>query len=297
MALAFVDAHHHFQDIDAHSYPWLRPGAPEGLEGDLSPIRRNYLPPDYAKDMADVTLVASVHVQNGWNPSDPLGETRWLDSLATDTGRPDAIVAYADLSDPAVDTLLAAHAAHPRVRGIRQILNWHPDPRLRVAARPDLMRDPGWRSGFARIARYGLSFDLQIYWPQMDMAAELARDFPDTQIVLDHFGMPIDRSAAGLANWADALTRLADAPNVTVKLSGFGLGHPAWTVEDTAPILHRTLAVFGPDRTMVGTNLPVDRLFAPTAQTFRAFEAVIASLPAADAAMVLRQTAARVYRL
>lgn len=296
MPLALVDAHHHFQDL-RHSYPWLRPGAPQGLEGDLGPIRRDYLAPDYAADLADVTLVASVHVQNGWNPSDPLGETRWLEAQADATGRPDAIVAHADLSAPDADALLAAHAAHPRVRGIRQILNWHPDPRLRVAPRPDLMADPAWRAGFARLAAHGLSFDLQLYWPQMDMALDLARAFPETPIILDHFGMPIDRSPAGIADWSAALARLATAPNVAVKLSGFGLGYPAWTVADTAPLLRQTLALFGPDRTMVGTNLPVDSLFAAPAQTFQAIRAVVDPLSPADAALVLRDTAARIYRL
>ena len=60
------------------SYPWLEPDRPEPLEGDLSPIRRDYLPVDYRRDMADLGVVKTVHVQNGRNPNDPLDETRWL---------------------------------------------------------------------------------------------------------------------------------------------------------------------------------------------------------------------------
>jgi predicted TIM-barrel fold metal-dependent hydrolase len=297
VALALIDAHHHFQDLRNHRYPWLDANAPEKLEGDLGPIRRDYLAADYARDLAGIELVASVHVQNGWDPTDPVGETRWLEAQADGTGRPDAIVAYADLAAHGVEDLLAAHAGHPRVRGIRQILNWHSDPRYRVAPKPDLMLDPGWRAGFARLAGHRLSFDLQLYWPQMDMARALARSFPDTQMVLDHFGMPVDRSIDGLAAWEAAMRRLAAAPNVAVKLSGFGLGHPAWTAEDTVPLLRRTLDLFGPDRTMVGTNLPVDRLFAPPARTFETIGAVVRELSDAERRMVLQGTAARVYRL
>ena len=54
------------------------PSRPEPLEGDLSPIRRDYLPADYARDMAGLGIVKTVHVQNGRNPHDPLDETRWL---------------------------------------------------------------------------------------------------------------------------------------------------------------------------------------------------------------------------
>jgi predicted TIM-barrel fold metal-dependent hydrolase len=297
VALALIDAHHHFQDLRNHRYPWLDAEAPEKLEGDLSPIRRDYLTTDYARDVAGVEVVASVHVQNGWDATDPVGETRWLEVQADETGRPDAIVAYADLASPGLGDVLAAHAAHPRVRGIRQILNWHPDPRYRVAPRPDLILDPGWRAGFARLARHRLSFDLQLYWPQMDMAGELAGSFPETQIVLNHFGMPIDRSVEGLAAWEAAMRRLAAAPNVAVKLSGFGLGHPAWTVEDTVPLLRRTVDLFGPERTMCGTNLPVERLFAPPTQTFDAIDATVRELSHAERRMVLQGTAARIYRL
>ncbi len=42
-----VDAHHHFQDIETYDYPWLKPDRPQALEGDLSAIRRNFLPDEY----------------------------------------------------------------------------------------------------------------------------------------------------------------------------------------------------------------------------------------------------------
>ena len=297
-AMGIVDAHQHFQDLGRHRHPWLSdPDAPHGLEGDLGPIRRDYLPEDYGRDVAGFDVLKTVHVENGWDRADPLGETRWLQGLAQAGGGPDAIVAFADLADPGVASLLAAHAAVPAVRGIRQILNWHTAPALRVASRPDLMASPDWRRGFALLERHRLSFDLQVYWPQMDMALALARDFPATTLVLDHFGMPIDRSPEGVAAWGSALSRLAAAPNVAVKLSGFGLGHPRWNLGDTLPLLSRALDAFGPDRTMVGTNLPVDRLFAEPAAVFAAIRRVTAPLSGEARRCVLRGTAERIYRI
>ena len=296
--LPFVDAHQHFQDLERHYYPWLcdRDGRPR-LEGDIGPIRRNYLPADYAQDTAGFDVRKTVHVQNGWDPADPVGETRWLQQLSTETGRPTAVVAFADLAAPGVEGVLEAHAAMPALRGIRQTLNWHADPALRVAARPDLMEDTAWQRGFALLRHYRLSFDLQIYWPQMDMALALARAYPDTTLVLNHFGMPVDRSAAGVAAWAGAMARLAAAPNVVAKLSGFGLGHPAWSFADTGPLLRRVIEVFGPARVMVGTNLPVDRLFAPGRTILGAISALTAGLSEAEKRAVLSGTAERVYRI
>lgn len=294
---SIVDAHQHFQDLATASYPWLDPDRPEPLEGDLSPIRRDYLPADYKRDMAGLGVVKTVHVQNGRNPADPLDETRWLEALAEKEGMPDAIVAYADLADPEVGKLIETHAAFPRVRGIRQILNWHDEPRLRAAPGPDLMESVAWRAGFRRLALLGLSFDLQLYWPQMDTALDLARAFPDTAIVLDHFGMVADRSADGLAGWRAATRRLAEAPNVCVKLCGFGLGNPAWNLDDTLPLLHHALETFGPARTMVGTNIPVDLLFAPPRKIVGALRAAVAELSSSERTAILRRNAERFYRM
>jgi predicted TIM-barrel fold metal-dependent hydrolase len=298
LPVAFVDAHHHFQDLERHYYPWLcDKEAPPKLEGDLTPIRCNYLVEDYLRDLDFIHLVKSVHVQNGWDARDPVGETRWLQELADREGFPHAIVAYADLAAPGVEALLEAHAAYPNVRGIRQVLNWHQDPILRVAQRADLMDDLKWRRGFALLQRYRLSFDLQIYWTQMDDAYRLARDFPDTLILLNHFGMPVDRSAEGVSQWARALARLAEAPNVIVKLSGLGLGHPGWTASDTVPLLSRAIELFGIERSMFGTNLPVDRLFAPAETAMRAHEIAARNLTEAERNALFRRNAERAYRI
>jgi predicted TIM-barrel fold metal-dependent hydrolase len=294
----FVDAHQHFQDIKRHYYPWLcDKDAPEKLEGDLTPIRRNYLPADYLSDMTPVRLIKSVHVQNGWNPVDPVGETRWLQGLADRGGFPHAIVAFADLAAPDVAGTIEAHLAFPNMRGIRQILNWHEDPRFRVASQSGLMNDSAWRRGFGLLSRYGLSFDLQIYWPQMAVALQLAKDYPDTPILLNHFGMPIDRTPEGVAAWAHALALLAQAPNVMVKLSGLGLGHPNWTIEDTAPLLLRAIDIFGVERAMFATNLPVDRLFSEPARILLAFDSALKGFNPAERAALLRVNAEQAYRI
>lgn len=296
--IALVDAHQHFQDIEKHYYPWLCDvGRPAQLEGDLTPIRRNYLPVDYLDDLKPVRLVKSIHVQNGWDPLDSVGETRWLQGLADQDGFPHAIVAFANLAAPDVAAILEAHCAFPNVRGIRQILNWHHDPSLRIAPQADLMDDSSWRRGFGLLSRYGLSFDLQIYWPQMSAAWRLAKSYPDTLMILNHFGMPIDRSPEGVSSWAAALAQLAQAPNVMIKISGLGLGHPNWTVQDTAPLLQRAIDIFGVDRAMFGTNLPVDRLFSKAEQIFSAYDAALKNFTSEEREALLQLNAESAYRI
>ena len=296
--LSFVDAHQHFQDIETNYYPWLcDKNAPAKLEGDLTPIRRNYLLPDYLEDTKSIKLVKSVHVQNGWDPLDPVGETRWLQRIADLHVFPHAIIAYTDLSAPDAQAVLEAHSTFPNVRGIRQILNWHDNPSLRVAPCADLMDDSAWRRGFALLARHGMSFDLQIYWPQMESAYRLAKSYPDTLLILNHFAIPVDRSTNGIMSWVAALHSLARAPNLMIKLSGLGLGHPSWTIEDTVPLLQRVIEIFGTDRTMLGTNLPVDRLFSEPRRIFEAFDSVLATFSESEQVMLARSNAERAYRI
>ena len=131
----------------------------------------------------------------------------------------------------------------------------------------------------------------------MEMALALARAFPETTIVLNHFGMIADRSPEGVENWGTAIQRLAQAPNVYIKLCGFGLGSPKWSLSETLPLLRRALNAFGHARTMVGTNLPVDLLFATPEKIVSALRAAVSDLSEQQRAAVLRENAERIYRI
>ena len=119
--------------------------------------------------------------------------------------------------------MIEAHSQAKNLRGVRHILNWHVDPKLKFAAAPDLLTRADWRRGFSLLRRHDLSFDLQIYPEQFTDAYDLARAFPDTQIVLCHLAMPIERRPDRLMDWEGAMRKLARAANVSVKLSGFAL--------------------------------------------------------------------------
>jgi len=159
------------------------------------------------------------------------------------------------------------------------------------------MDDPHWRRGFALLHRYRLSFDLQSPWWHFDAGAELARDFPDTSIIINHAGLPADRSEAGLAGWRAAMSKMAQWRNVSVKISGLGQRGVAWTVAANGPIVRDVIALFGVERCMFASNYPVDRLCASLATIFSGFRAIVSNLPAADQRMLFHDNAVRIYRL
>ncbi|MCI0585175.1 MAG: amidohydrolase family protein, partial [Chloroflexi bacterium] len=152
-------------------------------------------------------------------------------------------------------------------------------------------------AGFGRLARHGLSFDLQTPWWHLHEAAALARAFPDTQIVLNHTGLPADRSPQNLRGWREAVAALAAQPNVAVKISGLGVAGQPWTVESNREVVMRTLDLFGVDRAMFASNFPVDGLVARFETIYDGFRAIVRELPATDQRKLFRDNAVRVYRL
>ncbi|CAN5257889.1 amidohydrolase [soil metagenome] len=297
-AFPIIDAHHHFWDIGKNYLPWLCDEPPIPFRyGDYTALKRNYLPADYRADSAGFTIAGTVFVETEWDPRDPVGETRWVHALAAQEGVPSAIVCQAWLDRDDVEETLAAQSAFPLVRGIRH------KPR---AARslgevtPDLpgsMTDPVWRRGFALLSRYGLSFDLQTPWWHFRQALDLAARHPETQIIVNHTGLPSDRSAAGLTGWRGAIQMLARAPNVEIKISGLGVPGQPWTVEANRGIVLDTIEAFGVDRCMFASNFPVDSLVASFRTIFDGFLAITAGLPQADRRKLFHDNAVRIYRL
>ncbi|RZT35489.1 amidohydrolase family protein [Cupriavidus agavae] len=294
----YIDAHPHFWDLTRNPYPWLQgETVPNFRYGDYSALRRNYLPADYARDTAGLAPVKTVHIEAEWARGDPVDETAWVDALAQEHGRPTAIVGHAQLDRGDVDAVLAGHAAYGRMRGIR---NKPATSARREDARrgqAGSMDDERWRRGYSQLARHGMSFDLQAPWWNLDQAADLVRDFPATQLILNHTGLPADRSPSGLAGWRRAMEKLAREPNVAVKVSGLGLPGRPWTGADNVPVIRDTISIFGADRCMFASNYPVDSLVASYATILAGFVEAISIYTPSQQHALLHDNAARIYRL
>lgn len=294
----FVDCHHHLWDLDANYYPWLSDLPVTPTWGDHTNLKRNYRLADFMADATGLPLVKSVHVQAEHDPRDPVRETRWLQEVADGAGSagfPHGIVAFADLGSPELEAVLESHARYPNLRGIRQILNQRKDPWRPIANDP--LDDPAWCRNIAVLRRFGLSFDLQIYYQQMGKAAALARRHPEVTIILNHAGMPARRDTAGLEGWRSGIRTLAACPNVMAKLSGFGMVEPDWTAQSIRPFVLHVIDAFGIDRCMVASNFPVDRLWRGYRPLWQAYDEATADLGADDRRQLFHDNAIRIYRL
>lgn len=249
--LPIVDAHLHFWDLERHYHPWLCDDPPIAFRyGDYSALKRRYLVDEYLSDAQRWDVVGAVYVETEWDPSDPLGEMRFVEQLRRDTGWPSVAVAQAWLDRDDCAALLESYEQLGFVRGVRH------------KPQPGQMDDARWRAGFARLAHHDLRFDLQAPWGQLGEAVRLARDYPEMRIVLNHTGLPADRSTGGLTAWKRALGELAACPNVALKVSGLGRPGRPWTVDANRSIVLGAIELFGVERAMFASNFPVDNLCA-----------------------------------
>ena len=295
--LRIVDARHHLWDLNHIHYPWLcnRPVGPS-ICGDVTPITDNFTLDRYRAGFGHHDVVKSVHVEAGADAAKAVDETAWLQQIADQHCYPHAIVAKVELHQPHAQAVIEQQAAFRNVRGIRQMINWHSDM-SKVYAPENYLENQMWRSNFALLARYGLSFDLQIYAGQMEQAYELLKANPGIPVVIDHSGMPVDRGLEQLKLWKRGLERLASLDHVFIKLSGLGMVDHKWTVESIRPYIFTMIDAFGPGRAMFGSNFPVDKLYSSFEVLFDAYDTVTEDFTDGEREQLFAATAESFYRI
>lgn len=306
--------------IDAHMHLYDRPGA-------------RYLLPEFCHDTGSGhNIVASVYVQarSMYRTSGPaelqaVGETEFANGLAAQSFGPAchaaAIVGYVDLClGDAAGPILDAHLkASPRLRGIRRPLAWDRDEGLLNLAYPpgpDLIRSEGFRAGFRQLAARGLSFDAWMFFHQLPALADLARDFPEVPIILNHCGGVLGigpyagRSDEVRATWLEGMKALSALPNLRVKLGGMGMRMCGFGLEELArpapsedlarlwePYMGTAIELFGADRCMFETNFPVDKGAMSYRTCWNAYKRLASGASEAEKTHLFSQTAATTYRI
>jgi len=289
-----IDSHHHIWRKD--DLPWLLEGKPR-IFGDCTALKRDYAVEEFKQDIASCNVVKSVYLQANWAYDRSVEEARWVDDVAQQHGLPSAIVANADLRSPDVERLLDEYVKIPRVRGIRQHLHWHKNPKFSYIDAPDVYDHEDWRRGMRHVADRRLSFDLQIFPSQMKGAAGMLHDFPDATFILNHAGMLDARDDESIAVWKSGMETLSGCPNLYVKFTGLGTFDHRSSPDLMKPMIPVSLELFGAARCMYGSNYPIEKLWTDYATYFANVKAAIGSVSSEDEHEIFYGTANRAYRL
>ncbi|WP_020524932.1 amidohydrolase family protein [Catelliglobosispora koreensis] len=271
-----IDAHMHFWDPRRWDYPWLR---------QLPAIDRPFLPADI-----ESTVDAVIFVEAGGGNGDPEQEVTWVEELAARSPVVAGILAHAPLEHGAdAAAIVERLGRRPLIKGIRRNLQDEP---------AGFAVSPRFRQGVGLLAAQGLVADLCVRDWQLPEVTELAKATPHVTFVLNHAGKPGVRSGQWQP-WADDLARLAELPNVFVKLSGLATeaNWLAWTQRQVAPYLAHALAAFGSQRCMFGGDWPVSTLATGYGQWRDVVADVVGTRTPAEQALVFSGVAQQVYGL
>jgi predicted TIM-barrel fold metal-dependent hydrolase len=260
----------------------------------------------------------------------PVGETEYVAAAAAKSrensapGKPPilGIVSHANLQlGDAVEDVIEAHrdAANGLLRGIRHSVAYYPDPPSveRYTGRiKHLLMDNDFREGFAQLAPAGLSFDAWLTHGQIPELTDLARAFPETTIIFDHFGGPMGigpyagKQAEIFPQWQQDVAELASCENVVAKIGGLAMmiNGWGWDERDTpatsdeivaaheAYYLH-TIDRFGHERCMFESNFPVDKVSVSYGVLWNAFKKIAGRFNEDEKTAMFRTNAERIYRL
>lgn len=289
---SIVDCNVHLWDQRDNPLFWLTDRTlVRDLIGNYDSLPDVYTLGDYERETAGFPVRGIVWSDAG--AADPVAAAEWVGRQHEERGLVTGIVSLGDPGADGFGDLVDRLRRIPLVRSIRvrfaaELVQGAPDDST-------LLEQPAVMEHFALMARHGLVATIEAASDQLGVVTRLTRELPDLKVVLDHFGWPTDLSDAGRRVHLDRLAELAARPNVATRLDAIGTIFGAWTAERVRPWLLAIVALFGPDRCMLGSDLPIERLRSGFEPLYRAYDEIFAGHTPLDREMLLRATAEQWY--
>ncbi len=274
-----TDAHVHFWDTTALTYPWLT---------DVPAIDKSFGLADYREATAGLPIEKMIFVQCECLPEQYRQEVEYITRLAEQDNRICGIVAYFPLEAAHAESELQSLVANPLVKGVR-----------RLQEEPvSLYDDPAFVDSLALLRQHGLTFDLCVKAHQLPAAIHLVERQPDIRYMLDHFGKP-NIKGGDFTNWKSQIKALAGNPNMHCKLSGLvtEADWQRWSIDDLRPYVETVFAYFGVNRVAFGGDWPVVTLAATYGRWFETAMKLCEGLTTVDVHRVFYQNALDFYRI
>jgi L-fuconolactonase len=274
-----IDAHFHSWQLSRGDYGWLTP--------EMGSIYRDVAVADWQKLATPQGVTGGILVQ----AAPTVAETLHLLSLADANPAVLGVVGWVDFT--AADAVLQIEqlAKHPKLKGLRPMLHDLPDPAwiLQPAVQPSLVATE----------KLGLVFDALIRPVHLPHILQIAKQYPNLFIVIDHCAKPeIARGVdAAWQPWAAGMALLADLPNVSCKLSGLlSEAGESPQFSDCQTWITHIIELFGYERVMWGSDWPVLELAGNYQSWFRDNQIYSQSLSKTQQEHIFCLNAKRIYK-
>jgi len=287
-----VDCNVHLWDQRENPVFWLTDRTlVRDLIGDYDSLPDVYTLADYGRETVGFDVRGIVWSDAG--AANPVAAAEWVRAQHQERGLVTGIVSLGDPTAEGFSDLIDRLLQISLVRSVR----------VRLAAglvqgdrsEPAFLEQPGVMESFGLMARHELVATVEATSDQLPVLTRLARELPELKIVVDHFGWPTDLTDTGMRVHLDRLGDLAARPNVATRIDAIGTIFGAWSTERVRPWLLAIVDLFGPDRCMLGSDLPIERLRSGFEPLYRAFDEIFAAHAPPDREMLLCTTAERWY--
>lgn len=272
-----IDSHHHLWTISRGDYGWLTP--------DLTEIHRDFSAADLEPHLSAAGIEKTVVVQ----AAETVAETEFLLAAADRSDLIRGVVGWIDMESPDALGALDKLAAHPKLRGIRPMIQSIEDDEW-------ILRESLY-AVFDALVERELTFDALVLPRHLKPLLARLQRTRGLRCVIDHGAKP-DLTTGEIAAWKDDISLVARETPCLCKLSGLltEAGDQP-TLERIRPAADHLLETFGPERLMFGSDWPVLNLASDYATWVGMVETLLADLPEEDANRVWGGTAEAFYRL
>lgn len=272
-----IDSHQHFWEYDPVQYEWI--------DDSMERIRRDFMPEDLEPLLTDAGFDGCISVQADQSEE----ETKFLLNLADQNDFIKGVVGWVDLESTNLEDRLNHFDQYEKLVGFREILQGQ--------SAGTLLNDR-FIEGINKLEKTRFRYDILIFENQLRECVKFVEHFPEMHFVIDHIAKPVIKESS-FDDWASHMKKLADFPNIYVKLSGMvteaDWNH--WNKDDFKPYLDTCLELFGADRLMIGSDWPVCLLAGEYQEVIGVVEEFLDGLSDTEYNDIMGESAAEFYQL
>jgi predicted TIM-barrel fold metal-dependent hydrolase len=100
-----------------------------------------------------------------------------------------------------------------------------------------------------------------------------------------------------MAAWSQGMRRMADCPNIALKITGIPMTDWNYSVTTLRPVVLDSIEIFGVERTMFGSNFPIDGLHGSFDNLFDAYREIVSGFSDDEIRGMFHDNAERLYKL
>lgn len=297
--MKIIDSHLHFYDNKANKHTFLDQFDLNyaAFVGDCSSMPKEYLLNDYLQDSAKYQVEGVI-----WHEflsTDPIKEAKWAQGLVKQNTIRQAMVVLVDFLDPTLEEKLEVYNSLPNVTAVREHMVWDDkNLRKRFAKRPDLLLDNNWQKKLGLLNQYNFKCGLEVFSPQLKDLIKVIHLYSNIGFTIALMGWPLGLSEIEYQSWRQDLKNLSQYQNICMDISAieciFGMD---WTLEQVRPWILNAIDIFGTERCMFGSHMPIAKLSRGFTQLYSAYENIITGFSHSEKESLFYQVAKEWFRL